>query len=56
MFDLAVTTLRIFSKYISFFYYLFLHNRDMDVDDMEEDQIYDLYLKRVLKLCFEGAP
>ena len=49
-FDLAVTKLCIFSKYISFLSYVFLVNNDMDVDKVTEDQSYNLDLNKVMKL------
>ena len=52
MFDLAVTTLCIFSKDISFFSYVFLLNKDMAVDELIEDQSSDLDFNKVSKvLC-----
>ena len=51
VFDLAVTTLCIFSKYICFFSYVFLFNKDMAVDELTEDHISDLYLNKLRKLC-----
>ena len=51
VFDLAVTTWCIFSKDISFFSYVFFLNKDMAVDELAEDQISDIDLNKVRKLC-----
>ena len=56
VFDLAVTTWCIFSKYISFFSYVFFLNKDMAIDDLAEDQSSDLDLNKVRKLCCSWAP
>ena len=53
VFDLAVTTLCIFSKDISFFSYVFLLNKDMAVDELIEDQSSDLDFNKVSKLYCE---
>ena len=51
VFDLAVPTWCIFSKDISFFSYVFFHNKDMAVNELAEDQSSDLDLNKVRKLC-----
>ena len=51
VFDLAVTTWCIFSKDISFFSYVFFLIEDMAIDELTEDQSYDLDLNKVRKLC-----
>ena len=51
VFDLAVTTWCIFSKYNSFFSYVFVLNKDIAVDELAEDQSSDLDLNKVRKLC-----